>query len=200
MPHTSAQASAPNISQLYGLTDFVNSSELTWSEARQEDRFALQSFTCTSPKPSGVRYREPHPSLWELDVQNYVRNLKPPVGDEVHLGWCEETRQIAVVIWWRSSDVRGAYDLIAIAVAMSFRGRGCGDLAMRYALAHMEGAATASGMQEISVLAFRDHRNEASEKLLVRHGFRKADPDERPEPWVWVKSLDPSNSKVREEV
>jgi len=53
------------------------SAPLEWRSARRDDRGLLQSFTCASDRPRN--WREPHPRLWELEVQSWVRELKPPI-------------------------------------------------------------------------------------------------------------------------
>lgn len=162
---------------------------LLWREARREDRRSLQQFTCTTPKPTGRNYRLPHPFPWELDVQNHIRDLKPPAAGSIQLGWSGDTGELAAVVWWKDPETAGEYDIVALAVSVAFRGQGCGDLAMEHALAVMEFEAGAAGATTLNVLAFRDGRNDKSKQLLERHGFLLADGQEKPEPWMLDKPV-----------
>lgn len=93
---------------------------VTWREAVQTDRAAMQAFTCTTPKPS---YPQEHPKEWELQVQGWIRQLRVPIaGSFTQLGFIGSDL-VAVAAFTCTVDQDGPEAFLrAAAISVAHRG------------------------------------------------------------------------------
>lgn len=150
---------------------------LTWRSAEGKDRGALQVFTCAvNPLPYQPRepYRPRHPKPWELDVQQRIRGLRPPLGpDEILLVGEDEAGIGAVSYSWVSDNGPSIIKLLAIAVATRHRGQGGAhaDEALQVALEAAGERASLNGLASFLAVGWIDRRNHVSKKMAERVGF-----------------------------
>ena len=150
---------------------------LSWRDATVQDRAGLQTFQCTTPKPSGRRYREPHPKPWEHEVQQGIRALEPPKGggSTVFLG--VDDHGIAAVTVWTALADPGEYYLQAVAVANRHRGQGGAHAreALKMAVSVMETQAIDRGADTLYIASRVHEENRPSQRGLAETGFREDD-------------------------
>jgi hypothetical protein len=164
--------------------------QLAWREVERQDRLLLQGFTCTvaaAYDPS--RGQKVHPRPWELEVQSYIRNYRPPAGPGETFLLGLDNEGIGAVscaaIFDKQPEV---IKLLAVAVSTRYRGQG-GAVADEALLEGLNAAAdlgVASGLSVVSVFGLIHSRNLASQGMCQRHGFTYEgdDPDE-PDYQVW---------------
>ena len=142
---------------------------LEWRTARRDDRVLLQSFTCTVDRPSD--WREAHPRPWELEVQSYVRGLKPPLREDrvVRLG-LSESQLAGIVIVERLGDP--FVHIPIIARALGRRGTAVGAAILEHAL-DTAASLVAPESERVIVSANIHRRNVASQRCFERAGFTR---------------------------
>jgi RimJ/RimL family protein N-acetyltransferase len=153
------------------------SPEVTWREARREDRTLLQGFTCCAPLPQNQMGRKfPHPKPYEYEVQSFFREFRPPTGpDQKLLLGIREDDLCAVIAMSRqkSSGEIGYVKLQAVAISLDERGKG-GILANEVIDVSLREAfkfALEQELHRVRVVAFVDQRNTPSQLMLERAGF-----------------------------
>jgi hypothetical protein len=170
---------------------------LSWRPAEPRDRTSLQVFTCTVPP---LPYRPPrprHPKQWELDVQQFIRGLRPPVGPDEMLLIGEDASGIAAVsLSWVPPQDPSVVKLLAIAVAARFRGKGgeYADEALQTTLDVIEERVSQYDLESFLAFGLIDRRNQASKRMCERAGLvHVGDNPNGLEEWAILIDLQPTN-------
>ncbi|MDN4598074.1 hypothetical protein [Leifsonia virtsii] len=142
---------------------------LKWRTARKGDRRLLQSFTCTVDRPRN--WREPHPRPWELQVQSWVRELKPPVHGRrsVDLGFAGPELAAVVVVDHVEEEF---FHIPAVARALDRRGAATGTGIVDHAI-DLAAARASPDLDHIILSANIHRRNSASRQCFERAGFTR---------------------------
>jgi len=149
--------------------------EPAWVDADRNHRLVLASFTCTTPRPRTDHGRTlAHPKPWELEVQTYIRRLKPPVrGNVTLLGMIEDALgSVAQFVYQAHSEMPVVLTRVA-AISVDYRGQS-GELADATVEAILSRAATylaARGHSQALVVARVNLSNTPSQALMMRQGF-----------------------------
>lgn len=160
---------------------FASSALLDWRSIQATDTTGLQGFTCTAPAKS-VYYPgrgKAHPYPYELEVQSYVRNLRPPGDGEsmVLLGLSDaEIRAVACMSVARSDEPGIEMFLVqAVAVTINCRGQGLGDAALQQSIQILEDT-NKKYNSDLPIAAKIHEDNAASQALFRRNGFEEDQP------------------------
>jgi len=139
----------------------------------------LPAFVCTDPPKKPAYGLSPHRRPWELEVQSYVRALRPPVkrpGEVLLIG--ERDGQIGAVVHFAEADDPCNVFLKVIGVAWELRqlpeakGGAFGRELMATTVDLIrQRAREAECGDEISVVGHIDENNAASQRLCAEFGF-----------------------------
>jgi hypothetical protein len=146
---------------------------LSWRAAERGDRPALQAFTCTVParrNPDG-RYR--HPKPWELEVQSFIRALRPPLSPNQSLLLGEDANGIAAICLLAQQKDPSFIKIQVLAIATRYRGLGgtYGNEALDVALETALERGRKSRLDEVIVVGWVNQRNYPAKLLNQRTGF-----------------------------
>lgn len=146
-------------------------SRLTWREASRGDRSALSCFICTPPQRRSAFGRSaPVPLEWELQVQGYVRALRPPAspGQLILLG--EDDQGLGAVAW--TAEVDGPHDVFVkvLAVALRLRGQGYAQELLDEVVDRVANRADAAGADRVTLSGNVHVNNAASRRFCERAG------------------------------
>jgi hypothetical protein len=168
---------------------------LSWRPAERRDRTNLQVFTCTVPPFPYKPPRPRHPKQWELDVQQFIRGLRPPVSSDEMLLIGEDADGIAAVsLSWVPSQDPSIVKLLAIAVATCCRGKGgeYADEALQTTLETIEERVSKYDLESFLAFGLIDRRNQASKKMCERAGLTHVGDDPNGfEEWAVLIDLQP---------
>jgi RimJ/RimL family protein N-acetyltransferase len=164
------------------------SADLEWRTSHRGDRRLLQSFTCTVDRPND--WRAPHPSPWELEVQSWIRALKPPIHENrvLELGFAD-TQLAAVVMVERLGDE--FVHIPVVARALGWRGAALGQAIVERAI-DTAVSLTSPEFDRVIVSANIHRRNPSSRRCFESVGFTR-DParvDEHYEQWLLAVDIE----------
>lgn len=165
--------------------------QFAWRDATRNDRPLLQSFSCTATSRrdrSGRRLAHPRP--WEREVEAWIRSQTPPAGPNESLRLEELGPYLRAVGALALAERREGIVIVklrAVAINIAHRG-GDGTVAdgvIEDVLRTATELAAAAGGTRTILVAWVDHRNLPSKRLLGRSGFalRRALPHNLEE-WV----------------
>lgn len=166
------------------------SGQLRWRDAERRDRRALQQFLCTPPtgRRKYGRAAPPRDRKWELDVQGYIRQLRPPAhgGEVLVVG--EDAGGIGAVAHAENDPDPSRMFVAAIAVALRLRGYGherkVGDELIEELINRLANRADSDGYPGLTLWGKVDSRNTACERLCFRVGGENFDRDGPYERWI----------------
>lgn len=168
---------------------------LTWRTADRRDRPALQAFTCTVPTQRSPYRPTWHPRRWELEVQSFIRSLRPPLSPDQSLLVGEDTEGVASVCLLAQQADLQLIKIQVLAVAVRHRGKGgtYSDEAMDVALETAVERGRKTGLDAVTVIGLVHDRNRAAQRLNERAGF--ACQGTTPEGLeIWALTLDTEES------
>lgn len=149
---------------------------LSFFDAPKESRNQLESFQCAEPPQAPwnrIQKRRVHPAPWQMDVQSWIRALRPTFREPEYLVLGYDSRGIATVCKYEYTVASDSYFINILARANRVRGTGAADEALQEVLRRI-GASRESGSAGYSVAGKVHPKNLASQQLLVRNGFRHA--------------------------
>lgn len=125
---------------------------------------------------SAVGGKPVHPATWEYQVQEYIRELRVPMGKKwlCRIGLTEAGTAGAVQLT-QEIDPGEHYDLVFGAVALELQGRGLyiGDEMIEDTVDVITARCLAFGVTEDVLLTTKVHqKNRNSQKMVGRHKFR----------------------------
>lgn len=157
--------------------------DLTWRDAKRQDRGHIQRFRCTHHEPHRVIERGFTTIMcakpWEFEVQEAIQCHKPPKK-----GWIERLgfagSELATVALSRRVAGEGLalYELSVGAVSAKYRGTGAADAMLSDIFGAI--ANRSEDGPETRLMALIHHGNIPSKKLATRMGllFERPDPDD----------------------
>ncbi|MBE8527707.1 GNAT family N-acetyltransferase [Amycolatopsis sp. H6(2020)] len=159
-------------------------------QLRQLDRAdfpQLQQWVCTSP--AKARYqggRRPwHPRPWELEVQSYLRTLKPKTPGV--LWGAFHGPELRAVAHLDFSEDFGATIIRALARAEAYRGQHLGEVMLEQCIRFAAGAVQRATADVL--VAKIDHRNEPSRRLFDSKGFTREGSDPHSGLELWLRNV-----------
>lgn len=164
---------------------------LTWRPVRPGDARGFQEFCCTAPAKRSRRppYGRQHHAQWELQVQSYIRALKPRTSPNCHLWVGLDAEGVAGVFHYeRVGGTEVFVKCAAIAVRHRRKGGGVADELLTTMLDEITARAIEAGERDVLVTGHIHPENRPSQYLARRTGFRQiACLDEYQ---VWAMTLD----------
>lgn len=155
---------------------------LEWRAPDKADREAFQGFACTEPpRPRSAAeptYRERHDRWWELEVQSWVRAMRPPErapGKRLLSGW--SAGQLKAVALYEEADGLDQILLEVMAVSSDCRmvGGGYADEMFNEVLDRITETCRSAGVDETFISGRIYEHNRASQKMARRMGFSHLD-------------------------
>ncbi|MFK3668624.1 GNAT family N-acetyltransferase [Leifsonia aquatica] len=146
--------------------------ELSWRPGRRDDRAVLQEFTCAVPREHRNSGRpQAHPAPWAEEVEKWIRNLRPPLGErlDLSLGFLRD-ELVAVVMVDDSTEGPEFFHIAFLAVSLRFHRAGLGTAALEHAIELSLGA-SAPYLRSLIISANIHEGNEASQACFRKAGF-----------------------------
>jgi hypothetical protein len=162
---------------------------IDWQPAHAGHRYLLQHFVCTTPvKADWDRQRRAyvHPYPWELEVQSYLRDLKPPVRAKTALLLGTSHGRLIAVSHYGWDVLEEQFIIWAVARSVHASGAGVGSALIERALYHLRQTKAAEDV-DCGVFTRIDRRNGASKAAFASAGFDCLGPvpdDDYLEMWV----------------
>jgi RimJ/RimL family protein N-acetyltransferase len=159
-------------------------SRLSWGEATQDDRQALQHFTCAEPDDwqhvPGAWGRRFHPAVWQLVIQKYIRDLRVPIHDEHVLLGRDLNGELIAVAHYARSDEPDTVFIKALGVRSDHWQQRYGLEALRWTLDHASLEPWRTPGRELYVSAWVHQDNVPSAKTCRAAGMSEVAGDHIP--------------------